>query len=1323
MANIAIINNNGSVLSSVNGSEINLTSPQTVKLQINPKDVADMGRAGNDLQLTMSNGEKVTLKNFFTADAEGNVSKLVLQDAQGALWWVQNPEVGMSTIQPVGDISALGDEDGNSSSGGAIFPWLLGAAGIAGVAALVASGGGSSTHSDDNNSGNDTTAPGPVTNLLVTDDKAPIIGNITNNGVTNDTTPTLSGNAEAGTLVTIFDGSTRLGSVVVGSDGKWSFTPSTPLGEGQHSLTTIVTDASGNASERSPAFTLTVDTVAPDISNISATDNTAPQTGPLTSGSSTNDTTPTFSGTAEAGSVITIYDANTVLGSVTVGSDGKWSFTPSTALSEGSHSLSTTVTDAAGNVSDRSAFFAFKVDTSAPASSALTATDNTAPQTGPIANGASTNDTTPTLSGSAEAGAKITIYDGSTVLGSVVAGSDGKWSFTPSSPLGQGSHSLTSTVTDAAGNVSAHSPALTITVDTSAPAVPTLQTISDNVGMETGNLSRGATTDDTTPTLSGTAEAGAKITIYDGSTVLGTVTAGSDGKWSFTSSALGTGSHSFSVTATDAAGNVSAHSQAFTITIDPNAVSNVGNFTVTDDVAPVTGTLTSGASTNDTTPTFSGTAVAGTTVIIRDGNTVLGSVSVGSNGQWSFTPPTLPQGAHSFTTEVTNAAGQSSGRSPVFTLTVDTTAPTNTVAPGATDDQAPVTGTINDGDSTNDKTPTFNGSGEAGAIVIIYDGETVIGSTTVGSNGSWSFTPGTALGEGSHTITTTLTDKAGNVSGHSPGLSFTVDTVAPDAPTTAPTATDDVAPVTGVINDGDSTNDNTPTLSGTGTDGDIIIIYDGATVIGSTTVEGGTWTFTPGTPLGEGSHTITTTVTDKAGNESGHSPGLTITVDTVAPTNNVAPTATDDVNPVTGAIADGGSTNDTTPTLGGSGEAGDLVIIYDGEEVIGSTTVGNDGTWTFTPTTPLGEGDHSLSTTLTDKAGNTSDKSPSLNFTVDTVAPDAPAAAPTATDDVAPITGIITDGDNTNDSTPTFSGTGTTGDLITIYDGDTAIGSVTVGGDGTWTFTPGTPLGEGSHSISTTVTDAAGNESEHSPSLSFTVDTVAPDAPATAPTATDDVDPVTGLIADGDATNDNTPTFNGTGTAGDLITIYDGDTAIGSVTVGGDGTWTFTPTDALGEGSHSISTTVTDAAGNESEHSPSLSFTVDTVAPDAPATAPTATDDVDPVTGLIANGDSTNDNTPTFNGTGTAGDLITIYDGDTAIGSVTVGGDGTWTFTPTDVLGEGSHSISTTVTDAAGNESEHSPSLSFTVDTVAPDAPLLAPLATDDAGLIVGPIL
>ena len=148
-----------------------------------------------------------------------------------------------------------------------------------------------------------------------------------------------------------------------------------------------------------------------------------------------------------------------------------------------------------------------------------------------------TNDSTLTLTGTAQANSTVKVYDGATLLGSVVANSSGAWSYATSA-LPDGPHSLSATASDAAGNTSAASAALSVTIDTKAPAAPV---IGSNSVSPTNIV-----------TLNGTAEANSTVTLFDGTTKLGTATANASGAWSYTTAALATGTHSFTATATDA---------------------------------------------------------------------------------------------------------------------------------------------------------------------------------------------------------------------------------------------------------------------------------------------------------------------------------------------------------------------------------------------------------------------------------------------------------------------------------------------------------------------------------------------------------------------------------------------------------------------------------------------------------------------------------------------------------------------------------------------------------------------------------------------------
>ncbi|WP_394651100.1 Ig-like domain-containing protein, partial [uncultured Acinetobacter sp.] len=315
--------------------------------------------------------------------------------------------------------------------------------------------------------------------------------------------------------------------------------------------------------------------------------------------------------------------------------------------------------------------------------------------------------------------------------------------------------------------------------------------------------------------------------------------------------------------------------------------------------------------------------------------------------------------------------------------------------------------------------------------------------------------------------------------------------------------------------------------------------------------------------------------------------------------------------------------------------------------------------------------------------------------------PATPTTPATVFDDKQPITGNVSNGSSTNDASPLISGTGTAGTTITVYDGNTVLGTTTVGSDGKWSFTPTTPLTDGTHSITYTVKDAAGNESGKSPAIDFTVDTIAPDTPTTAPNATDDVAPVIGPITAGSSTNDNTPTLTGTGTAGDIITVYDGATKLGTATVGSDGKWSFTPSPALADGSHSISYTATDKAGNESGKSPAIEFTVDTIPPLANAvTVLDLYDDVGAIQGTVSNSpDSLTDDTrPAYSGTADASvAIVKVYDNGAYLGSATVGTDGKWSFTPSTPIGAGPHSFTASGVDAAGNEGPQSAAWQFKV--------------------------
>ena len=262
-------------------------------------------------------------------------------------------------------------------------------------------------------------------------------------------------------------------------------------------------------------------------------------------------------------------------------------------------------------------------------------------------------------------------------------------------------------------------------------------------------------------TLTGVAVANSTVQLFDGSTALGTTTVNGNGAWSFVTGALTNGPHSF--TATDTINsNVSAPSAALTVTVDTvaPAAPTIASF------SPDTGVVGDDI-TKATILTLAGTAAANSTVAVFDGATELGTTSVNGSGAWSFVTGTLANGAHSFIATDTDAAGNVSTASAALNVTVDTVPPP---APVIAND------TINSNSSV-----TVGGSAEANSTITLFDGSTELGTATANVGGVWSYTTG-ALANGTHSITATDTDTAGNVSGASAAVAVTVGNVAPVAP-------------------------------------------------------------------------------------------------------------------------------------------------------------------------------------------------------------------------------------------------------------------------------------------------------------------------------------------------------------------------------------------------------------------------------------------------------------------------------------------------------------------------------------------------------------
>ncbi|HHM4525703.1 TPA: Ig-like domain-containing protein [Pseudomonas aeruginosa] len=897
----------------------------------------------------------------------------------------------------------------------------------------------------------------------------------------------LSGTAEAGVTIVITDGNGNpIGQTSADANGNWSFTPGSQLPDGTV-VNVVARDAAGNSS---PATSITVDGVAPS----------APVVEP-SNGSE-------LSGTAEPGSSVTLTDGNgNPIGQTTADANGNWSFTPSTPLPDGTV-VNVVARDAAGNSSPPASV---TVDAVAPATPTVDPSNGT------------------TLSGTAEPGSSVTLTDGNgNPIGQVTADGSGNWTFTPSTPLPNGTV-VNATATDPSGNAS--SPA-SVTVDAVAPATPVV------------NPSNGST-------LSGTAEPGATVTLTDGNgNPIGQVTADGSGNWSFTPTTPLPNGTVVNATATDASGNTSA-----------------GSSVTVDSVAPATPVVNPSNGT-----TLSGTAEPGSSVTLTDGNgNPIGQVTADGSGNWSFTPSTPLADGTVVNATATDPAGNTSGQG---STTVDGVAPT--------------TPTVNLSNGSS-----LSGTAEPGSTVILTDGNgNPIAEVTADGSGNWTYTPSTPIANGT-VVNVVAQDAAGN---SSPGASVTVDSQAPAAPVLNPS--------------------NGTTLSGTAEPGATVTLTDGnGNPIGQVTADGsGNWSFTPGTPLANGT-VVNATASDPTGNTS--APAST-TVDSVAPAAPV-------VNPSNGA------------EISGTAEPGATVTLTDGSgNPIGQVTADGSGNWSFTPSTPLADGTV-VNATATDPAGNTGGQG---STTVDAIAP----ATPTVN---------LSNGSS-------LSGTAEPGSTVILTDGNgNPIAEVTADGSGNWTYTPSTPIANGTV-VNVVAQDAAGNSS---PPATVTIDSSAPPAPV--------INPSNGVV------------ISGTAEAGATVTLTDaGGNPIGQVTADGSGNWSFTPGTPLANGTVIVAT-ATDPTGNTG---PQAATTVDAVAPPAPV--------IDPSNGT------------TISGTAEAGAKVILTDGNgNPIGETTADGSGNWTFTPATPLANGTV-VNAVAQDPAGNTG---PQGSTTVDAVAPNTPVVNP--------------
>uniref|UniRef100_UPI003879BA25 Ig-like domain-containing protein n=1 Tax=Enterobacter quasiroggenkampii TaxID=2497436 RepID=UPI003879BA25 len=1094
--------------------------------------------------------------------------------------------------------------------------------------------------------------------------------------------------AEAGQTVTVTLGGKSY-TAQVQQGGVWSVnvpgSDLAALADSGYTVQVSVSDAAGNPG--SAGKTITLDTTPPTVSfNVVAGDDVINSVehgqAQIVSGSATG---------ASVGDklIITIGSHQYT---TTVDASGNWSVgVPASvisALTDGTVTLSATITDSAGNSSTQT--HDVVVNTASVALTVNTVSGDD------VINAAEAGSSLVINGSSAQfaSGTQVTVtLNGKTYTATIQ--SDGTWTTTvPAADVGAladgARYQVSVSAQDSAGNSASATHG--ISVDTTAPVV-SIGTLSVDDMLNAAEAQQPLTVHG-----SSSAEAGQTVTVTLGGKTY-TALVGSDGTWTLDVpaadlAALSQGALTVTASVNDKAGNNGQTTHTLTVdTVAPTVtISTVADDDIVNNAEQLAGQTIRGTT----------TAEQGQTVTVSfNGHSY--QATVGADGSWSVFVPGrdflgLSDGEYTITASVNDKAGNPGSATHDVTLNGDV--PTITINTFAQDDIV---------NAAEHGTPlVISGTTDAPAgqtVTITLNGKTY--AATVQNDGTWSYTVGsadvTALADGgSYVINAQVSNTIGNSA--SDNHTVTVDLTAPSMGI----AIDSLQNDTGLSATDFITNDSQVVVNGSltaqlGNNEKAQISLDGGVTWIDLTVTGTTWRYADGRTLTDGTYQYQVRVIDNAGNV-GATDSQDVVIDLTKP---AATTITvDSITQDTGLSGSDFITSDNQISLKGTlgaalGSGDHAQISLDGG--VTWTDVSVSGlSWTYVDGRTLADGDYNYQLRVIDDAGNIS-ATASQVVTIDTVAPDASKTI--AIDSISDDTGLSSSDFITRDTSLTLHGSlGATladGEYAQIsIDGGVTWQNVIVTGN-SWYYVDSRTLGNQTYDYYVRVVDAAGNVGA-SAHQQVTVDTVAPDAAITV--TVDNITVDTGFDNNDFLTSSTSYTLHGTlGAelgAGEFVQVsMDGGTTWVYATVSGT-QWSYSDTRTLTDGSHNYQVRVVDLAGNVGATT-SQAVTVDTQAPQYGVTIDSISED----TGQSGSDFITMDTTLTINGSlgsALASDervQISLDGGNTWLDTTVT--NQRWSYTDTRDLPDGDYTYQVRIIDQAGNVGSTASQV-VTVDTTPP---------------------